>query len=264
MPLKTDRLVDRIRLAKDAPGDPNALGMVPCPDLDGLRKKGTAAIDLRLGRWFLTLRQSRATLLEVKEVNDESPALPSLAEHFVNVRKDVAAMTDGPDKKTAFSILRCLIGDIKLDKLRRELETEELARDADHPARLGKYHFVQFGDRFILHPGEFVLGITVEWLKLPANLSAFVTGKSKWGRRGLIIETAPGIHPGFCGCLTLELGNVGRIPVPLIPGIEICQIFFENAEGDSTLAESQFELNRRPVLGDIRIDRVVEDLRKRI
>src|SRR5260370_5914306 len=64
-------------------------------------------------------------------------------------------------------------------------------------------YFVPFDRKFFLHPGRFVLGITLEWIRLPSRIAAHVTGKSSWGRRGLILETAAGIHPGFSGCLAL-------------------------------------------------------------
>lgn len=173
-------------------------------------------------------------------------------------------MEEGSEKEVRRTLLAELGAGIQIGRLRREHEIDQLTRGADDPARLARYHFVPFGDRFILHPGDFVLGITFEWMKLPSDLAGFVTGKSKWGRRGLIIETAAGIHPGFCGCLALEIGNVGPIPIPLVPGMEICQIFFENAEGEALPARSQFDGNRRPILGEIRIDKVVEKLRKPI
>jgi dCTP deaminase len=153
---------------------------------------------------------------------------------------------------------------VDLKKLRREIYVNDLAEASNAGDRLSKYQFVPFGDRYILHPGQFILGITFEWLKFPHDLAGFVTGKSSWGRRGLIIETAAGIHPGFCGCLTLEIGNVGPVPIPLIPGMEICQVFFEKASGRSSGATSQFDLRRRPVVGKIEIDETLEKLREPI
>jgi dCTP deaminase len=88
----------------------------------------------------------------------------------------------------------------------------EVARQGQTPANeagLTKAHYVPFGEDFTLHPGSFVLGITLEWLRVPAGLGGFIGGRSSWGRRGLIIETAAGIHPGFSGCLTLEMTNLG-------------------------------------------------------
>ncbi len=94
-------------------------------------------------------------------------------------------------------------------------------------------HYVPLGRHFILHPHSFVLASTLEWVKMPKKLCGYVTGKSSWGRRGLIIETAPGVHPGFAGCLTLELANVGAIPIKLVTGTNICQLFLHKIIGKS-------------------------------
>jgi dCTP deaminase len=85
--------------------------------------------------------------------------------------------------------------------------------------------FVPIGDYFVLHPGQFILGETLEWIHLPADLVAFVVGKSTWGRDGLIIATAIRVHPNFSGILTLEISNVGEIPIYLYPGLSIAQLF---------------------------------------
>jgi dCTP deaminase len=94
------------------------------------------------------------------------------------------------------------------------------------------------------------------------GLAAYVIGKSSWGRRGLIIATATGVHPGFKGCLTLELSNVGQLPIELKPGIEICQLFFHSvqAAGGNEVDQSQFVGRRRPVLGTIKLDEVAARL----
>ena len=87
--------------------------------------------------------------------------------------------------------------------------------------------FVPIGDHFILHPRQFVLGETLEWIHLPLDLSAYVVGRSSWGRDGLIIATATGVHPGYSGIITLEISNVGEIPIYLYPGISIAQLFIQ-------------------------------------
>jgi dCTP deaminase len=92
--------------------------------------------------------------------------------------------------------------------------------------------FVGLEHPFILHPGEFVLGATLEYLRLPTTLFGEVTGRSSWGRLGLIIATATAVHPGFKGCLTLELVNHGNIPVELYPGVPIAQIVFHKMQGE--------------------------------
>jgi dCTP deaminase len=80
---------------------------------------------------------------------------------------------------------------------------------------------------FILHPGEFVLGSTLERVELPDDLVARLEGKSSLGRLGLLIHSTAGyIDPGFEGTITLELSNVARLPISIWSGMAIGQISF--------------------------------------
>ncbi len=80
-------------------------------------------------------------------------------------------------------------------------------------------------DPFILHPGEFVLGSTLEVISLDATLAARLEGKSSLGRLGLLTHSTAGfIDPGFSGHVTLELSNVANLPIKLYPGMKIGQI----------------------------------------
>jgi dCTP deaminase len=80
---------------------------------------------------------------------------------------------------------------------------------------------------FILHPGEFVLGSTVERVRIPDDLVARLEGKSSLGRLGLLIHSTAGyVDPGWDGYLTLELSNVANLPITLYPGMKIGQISF--------------------------------------
>jgi dCTP deaminase len=80
---------------------------------------------------------------------------------------------------------------------------------------------------FVLHPGEFVLGATVERVGLPDDIVARLEGKSSLGRLGLLIHSTAGyIDPGFEGTITLELSNVANLPIVLTPGMAIGQISF--------------------------------------
>jgi dCTP deaminase len=200
--LKSDVIYSRILKAGDIAtkdiellhqSDPLALHPVPSNSADS--SKGSVSIDLRLGRWFLTLKHARH---EIIDVVDE------------------------------FS---------------------------SHASMISNRHFVPFGGRFVLHPGKFVLGATLEWIRLPSNLGGYVSGKSSWGRRGLIIETAMGIHPGFSGCITLEIANVGEIPIALRPGMQICQCYFhDTVGGDNQKAQSVHAGFRRPTVGRLEKD----------
>jgi dCTP deaminase len=80
---------------------------------------------------------------------------------------------------------------------------------------------------FILHPGEFVLGSTLERVGMPDDLVARVEGKSSLGRLGLLIHSTAGfVDPGFDGHITLELSNVASLPITLYPGMKIGQVSF--------------------------------------
>jgi len=107
----------------------------------------------------------------------------------------------------------------------RSLDPIDTVEYEINKARYVEEIYVPIGEEFILHPRQFALGITLEWVHLPGNLAAFITGRSRWGRDGLIIETAAGVQPGYSGNLTLELTNLGEVPVILYPGIAYAQIF---------------------------------------
>jgi dCTP deaminase len=97
---------------------------------------------------------------------------------------------------------------------------------------------------------------------LPQFYAAFVVGKSSLGRRGIIIETAAGVHPGFCGCLTLEITNVGEIPVRLVSAMMIGQLFVHRMDGPPGAAQTSLAGQRKPRLGDIAKDEILERLKK--
>lgn len=178
--------------------------IAPQPNIEMLKKGGSASIDLRLGTWFITTRASRLRVLDIYDKEEEQPS-----EHALMSKQ-----------------------------------------------------YVPFREDFILHPRSFVLAATLEWIRMPRSLAGYVTGKSSWGRRGLVIETAPGVHPGFAGCLTLELANVGEIPIVISPGTRICQLFVHRVETDGRHADqSAFVAQRQPVLGKIVLDPFAEKLR---
>ena len=80
---------------------------------------------------------------------------------------------------------------------------------------------------FILHPGEFVLGSTLERIRVANDLAGRLDGKSSLGRLGLLIHSTAGwCDPGFNGHVTLELSNVANLPITLYPGMKIGQISF--------------------------------------
>ncbi len=86
---------------------------------------------------------------------------------------------------------------------------------------------VTSADVFVIHPGEFVLGVTREYVELPDDIVARIEGKSSLGRLGLIVHATAGfVDPGFKGTLTLEITNLTRVPIKLYPGLLIAQLSF--------------------------------------
>ncbi len=81
---------------------------------------------------------------------------------------------------------------------------------------------------YVLQPGEFTLGSILEWVELPDDISARIDGRSSLGRLGLVIHSTAGhIDAGFRGSITMELTNIGMMPILLYPKMRICQLVFE-------------------------------------
>ena len=110
-----------------------------------------------------------------------------------------------------------------------------------------------FEQKFLLHPGMLALVPTLEWIKLPPNLLGTVTARSSWAREGLSIATASLIHPGYKGVITLELANLGQIPLALYPGLRIAQIAFHKLDRDAQPKDmgSRFNMAFEPVEGNV-------------
>lgn len=109
------------------------------------------------------------------------------------------------------------------------------ARDAETLTTVyqSQEHFdVGMEGEIVIHPQQFLLAATLEYLRIPMDLTGSVIGRSSWGRIGLIIATATAVHPGFTGCLTLELQNLGDTPIVLHPGTRIAQIAFYRVGAD--------------------------------
>ena len=191
--LSAERIKDL--LSKGDANPDKGIGCCPSPIGVSEGQIGPASLDVRLGRWFLTVHQSKRALIDL-------------------TRDDPTGM-------------------------------EEID---------GRYFYVPVGDEFIVHPGRFVLGSTLEWLRFPNNIGGYITGKSSLGRRGLIIETAAGVQPGFCGTLTLEIANVGEVPIAVMPGMRVAQLFFHELRGDEGNSPSRFSGRRRPIFGRYEVD----------
>jgi dCTP deaminase len=106
---------------------------------------------------------------------------------------------------------------------------------------------VPFGEQLWLHPRHFILAATLEYLALPNDLSANVVGRSSWGRLGLIVATAVFVHPGYRGCLTLELVNEGDSPIALSPGSRVAQLSLHRLEHAAPPRDWETEKYSAPV-----------------
>lgn len=199
--LKSDAISLLLEQGKDC-NNHDPFVITPCPDTSELKSEGASSVDLRLGTWFVTLKNARMTHLG--------------------------------------------IGNFGYDN------------------QLTNVEYVRFGRNYVLHPKSFVLSVTLEWIRLPSDIGAYVIGKSSWGRRGLVIATATSVHPGYKGCLTLELSNLGELPIEISPGTTICQLCLHRVETQdkSNVDRSQFVGSRKPSIGEINIDN--DDIAKRL
>jgi dCTP deaminase len=100
--------------------------------------------------------------------------------------------------------------------------------DLGNPPRdLTEHVEIDEDGQFVIHPGEFVLGRTLEYVEIPDELVCRIEGKSSIGRLGLVVHATAGfVDPGFKGTLTLEIANFNSVPIVLRPQLPICQLSF--------------------------------------
>src|SRR5699024_3220002 len=119
--------------------------------------------------------------------------------------------------------------DVRMDKWFRLFDNHKypVIDPAQDQPELTRLIEVDPAEGFVLHPGEFVLGSTLETITLPDDLAARVEGKSSLGRLGLLTHATAGfVDPGFSGHVTLELSNVATLPIRLWPGRKVGQLCF--------------------------------------
>ena len=117
--------------------------------------------------------------------------------------------------------------DVRLDRFFRVFANHRYTHIDPAEQQDDLTELVEVGDdeAFLLHPGEFVLGSTLEVITLGDDLASRLEGKSSLGRLGLLTHSTAGfIDPGFSGHVTLELSNVANLPIKLYPGMRIGQI----------------------------------------
>jgi dCTP deaminase len=119
--------------------------------------------------------------------------------------------------------------DVRLDRFFRLFDNHKypFIDPREQQDELTRFVEVASDEAFILHPGEFVLGSTYEYVSLPDDIAARLEGKSSLGRLGLLTHSTAGfVDPGFQGHVTLELSNVATLPIKLWPGMKIGQLCF--------------------------------------
>jgi dCTP deaminase len=115
---------------------------------------------------------------------------------------------------------------LHFDPLMSSEEYEEWLR---HLRTVNRYSVTE---SFVLHPGQFALARTLEFISIPRDIVGRIDGRSSWARQGLVVHSTAGdIHPGSRGFVVFELMNSGPVPIVLYPGLAIAQVTFEVTEG---------------------------------
>ncbi|MEY4648506.1 MAG: hypothetical protein RL009_922 [Actinomycetota bacterium] len=138
--------------------------------------------------------------------------------------------------------------DVRLDRFFRLFDNHKYAYidPAENQSDLTRLVEVAADEAFILHPGEFVLGSTYEFVTLPDNIAARLEGKSSLGRLGLLTHSTAGfVDPGFTGHVTLELANVSNLPIKLWPGMKVGQLCFFQLSSPSETPYGSAKYNSR-------------------
>ena len=135
--------------------------------------------------------------------------------------------------------------DVRLDRFFRLFDNHKypFIDPREQQDDLTRFVEVDKDEAFILHPGEFVLGSTFEFVSLPNDIAARLEGKSSLGRLGLLTHSTAGfVDPGFQGHVTLELSNTATLPIKLWPGMKIGQLcFFQlSSESENPYGSSQY------------------------
>lgn len=144
-------------------------------------------------------------------------------------------ITPKPDFQTQLG--SCSV-DLRLGRQFRIFDHSKYAyidpKNASLAANMMKDVLVKHNEPFMLQPGDFVLATTMESLSLPDNLLARLEGRSSLGRLGIVVHSTASIFdPGWRGVIVMELGNMGRMPVALYPGMRICALTFEELSSPS-------------------------------
>lgn len=109
-------------------------------------------------------------------------------------------------------------------------------------------------EKILIPPHGFILGTTLEWIKLPNDLTAFEEGRSSIGRLGLFIQNAGWVDPGFEGNITLELYNANQVPIELTAGRRICQLVFAELDQEGPAYAGKYNGQNKAFQSQIYLD----------
>lgn len=140
--------------------------------------------------------------------------------------------------------------DLRLGTIFLTAERSGLTAVSAEQLKAGKTTFketrISPGGVFIVHPRQFVLACTFEYIALPRDLVGLIQSRSTYGRLGLIAVTAAFVGPGFKGCPTLELVNVGEVAIELRPHQDFCQLILLTADEQEEPSPSRYQCSTRP------------------
>ena len=160
-------------------------------------------------------------------------------------------ITPSPDLKTQLG--SCSI-DLRLGNTFRVFDHSRNAyidpTKKDFSNEITKEVRVKKGENFIMQPGDFVLAVTLENVKIANNLMGRLEGRSSLGRLGIVVHsTASVFDPGWNGKCVLELGNLGRMAVKLTPGMRICAMTFEQLSNEAEVPYSRKDKAKYKIQG---------------
>lgn len=187
-----------------------------------------AAMDARGGHIHRAIESLQfCHRFEVERANDRTADRRRLHEPIANViwlTRQGASLQRGASSAESEAAIDLRLGRHFIAFVRNRIATLSALDVRNSMSRTQEYVEIDWGDVFVLHPGEMVLGVTMESFVLDEDVTAQVLSRSSIGRLGLLSATAVHVQPGFRGCLTLELVNLASIPLQLVPGQRIAQI----------------------------------------
>ena len=190
-----------------------------------------------------------------------------LSDHDIKVALKEKRIIIDPKPDLSVQLGSCSI-DLRLGKKFRVFNHSKIAFiDPQNPCAtedLMTEITVKNADPFILQPGDFILATTMETITIPDNMLARLEGRSSLGRLGIVVHsTASVFDPGWHGVAVLELGNLGRIPVALYPGMRICSFTFEELSSPADVPytkrkSSKYKHQNAPLASKISEERVMK------